>query len=90
MSVFPEFSVKQPSGHRPISCLYSEESPSPLHRRFFQRIHPYWLNCDRGLILDISADGIRLLTKRRLRGFVELRLWDGRRGINHKAEVRWS
>jgi len=66
--------------------------PAPVEpeRREQLRIQPYWINCDLGYIIDVSADGVRLLTKRRLKGFVRVRLWDERNGFIHDAEVKWS
>jgi hypothetical protein len=66
------------------------ETPAESDRRIFGRIQPYWVQCDLGYILDISARGVRLLTKRKLRGYVKMRLWDGRVGLTHQAEVVWT
>ena len=67
-----------------------EPPPFEPERRGQRRLQPYWINCDLGYIIDVSAEGVRLLTKRRLSGFVRVRLWDERNGFIHDAEVKWS
>ncbi|MBT8484602.1 MAG: PilZ domain-containing protein [Phycisphaerales bacterium] len=62
---------------------------APKDRRVFNRIKPYWVQCDAGYVLDISADGVKILSKRRMKGFVSVRLWDDRAGLIHRAEVKW-
>lgn len=90
MSRPPTIDERTSTVERPVACLFTEERPSALHRRLFRRIQPYWLHCDHGLIIDLSANGIRLLSKRRLEGFVDVRLWNDRQGLAQRAEVIWS
>ena len=40
-------------------------------------------------MLDISSDGLRILSKRRRKGFLSVRVWDQRQGLTHRAEVKW-
>lgn len=82
--------TKSARRRRPITCVLPVEKEHPLHRRLVERFHPHWLHCDRGTILDISADGMRLLTRRQLKGIVELNLWADHLGVSHRAEVVWS
>ena len=63
--------------------------PKQSERRIFGRMKPYWVHCDLGYVLDISSDGVKLLSKRKLAGFARLRLWDEKMGVNHQAEVMW-
>ncbi len=44
------------------------------NRRKFDRYHPAALTCNLGTVLDISAGGIRLCSRRRLRGSVLMQL----------------
>ena len=78
----------------------SETEPKPVlridpprehERRTAGRIHPYWVQCDRGYVLDISADGMKLLTRRPIRKrSIEVRIWDQRHGVTLHASVLWS
>ena len=60
------------------------------NRRKFTRFGPFGLNCDLGHLLDISARGVKLLSKRKLKGTVNLRLWNNETDLDLQAEVCWS
>ncbi len=48
------------------------------------------LACTRGKVLDLSAGGLRLLSRRKLKGIVGIALWDVNGGLKLYAEVVWS
>lgn len=48
------------------------------------------LACSRGKVLDLSAGGLRLLSRRKLKGLVGMALWDVNGGLKLYAEVVWS
>ena len=51
-----------------------EQAKSVNNRRAEVRFNPTGLKCDIGKLLDISAGGLRLISKRKLKGTVTLRL----------------
>ena len=60
------------------------------NRRAEVRFNPNGLNCDLGELIDISAGGLRLMSKRKLNGTVTLRLWNDVSGLVLQATVVWS
>jgi hypothetical protein len=60
------------------------------NRRRAGRISPYWVRCDVGHVLDVSATGLKLLSTRRRKGMITCSLTDGKRGVTLQAEVVWS
>ncbi len=46
--------------------------------------------CDLGSVEDLSTGGMRIRTRRRLRGTVQLELWTPSRRLELKGEVRWT
>lgn len=65
-------------------------SEDSWNRRRAGRISPYWVRCDIGHVLDVSATGLKLLSTRRRKGTVTCSLTDGKRGVTLQAEVMWS
>ncbi len=63
---------------------------SGKERRKHARVCPEGLLCDVGEVLNISAGGVRLLTKRALKDPVELRFWRGKDGVVLSATIVWS
>ncbi len=60
-------------------------------RRKTGRLKEGWtLSCSLGRVRDLSAGGMRLVSRRRLRGKLELDLWDINRGVRVRAEVVWT
>jgi hypothetical protein len=51
------------------------------------RVQPYWLNCNLGLLLDLSAGGARIIARRSLVGKVKMRIWDKSAGVSLQAMV---
>ena len=68
----------------------SDQAIALPNRREFARFSPRGLNCDLGQLLDISVGGVRLLSKRKRKGTVNLRLWNDETGLVLEAEVVWS
>lgn len=60
------------------------------NRRAEVRFNPRGLKCDLGELIDISASGLRLISKRKLKGTVTLRLWNDVSGLVLQAAVVWS
>ena len=54
------------------------------------RINVGALKCDLGRVLDVSAGGVRLLSRHKLTGRAEITLFDEDGGVRIEAEVRWS
>ena len=61
----------------------------PYHRRA-GRFTVRQLKCNLGSVLDLSSGGVRLLSRRKLRGPHEIKLFDNDVGVHIEAEVRWS
>jgi anti-sigma B factor antagonist len=59
-------------------------------RRKFKRFCPESLTCDRGEIVDISAGGMKIRSRRRLRRRVKLRLRSDTIELPLVARVAWS
>ena len=68
----------------------TDRSPTdPDHRRA-GRFTVRQLQCNLGRVLDLSSSGVRLLSRRKLRGWHEITLFDKDGGVRIEAEVRWS
>ena len=61
-----------------------------LENRSAGRVHAGQLKCNLGRVLDLSSGGVRLLSRRKLRGWHEITLADRDGGVRIEAEVRWS
>ncbi len=48
------------------------------------------LKCNLGRVLNLSSGGVRLFSRRKLRGCHEITLFDRDGGVRIEAEVRWS
>ena len=59
------------------------------HRRA-GRVNVGLLRCNLGRVLELSSGGVRLLSRRKLGGRHEIKLFDSDVGIRIEAEVRWS
>lgn len=59
-------------------------------RRDAERRSPDWLMCSHGSVLDVSRDGLRLLSTKRLNGVYQIRLWDNRETMEVVAETIWT
>ena len=64
-------------------------SAGPDHRRA-GRVHVKQLKCNLGRVLELSSGGVRLLSRRKLRGRHEIKLFDSDVGLRIEAEVKWS
>ena len=54
------------------------------------RINVGELTCDLGRLVDVSAGGVRLISRHKLSGRHEIALFDEDGGVRIEAEVRWS
>ena len=61
-----------------------------LENRSAGRVHAGQLKCNLGRVLDRSSGGARLLSRRKLRGWHGITLFDRDGGVRIGAEVRWS
>ena len=59
-------------------------------RRFGRLKAGETLACNRGKVLDLSAGGLRLLSRRKLKGMLEVALWDIHRGLTMQCRVVWT
>ncbi|MCH8823364.1 MAG: anti-sigma factor antagonist [Planctomycetes bacterium] len=67
-----------------------QQAKAMNNRRAEVRFNPKDLKCDIGELIDISAGGLRLISKRKLKGTVTLRLWNDVSGLVLQAAVVWS
>ncbi len=72
-----------------IQRAVDRASAGPQHRRA-GRINIGELKCNLGRVLDLSSGGVRLLSRRKLRGAYEITLFDNDGGVRIKAKVTWS
>jgi hypothetical protein len=54
------------------------------------RVNVRQLKCNLGRVLDVSSGGVRLLSRRKLRGWHAITLFDRDGSVRIDAEVRWS
>ncbi len=59
-------------------------------RRSAVRVNIRKLKCNLGHVLDLSSGGVRLLSRRKLRGWHVLTLFDRDGDVHIDVEVRWS
>ena len=59
-------------------------------RRRAVRVNLQQLKCNLGRVLDLSSCGARLLSRRKLKGWHEITLFDTDGGVRIKVEVKWS
>lgn len=67
-----------------------EQAKAMDNRRADVRFNPKGLSCNLGELVDISAGGLRLISKRKLKGTVTLRLWNDVSGLILQAAVVWT
>lgn len=72
-----------------IQRAIDRASAGPQNRRA-GRVIVGALKCDVGRVLDVSATGVRLLSRHKLTGRAEINLFDEDGGVRLEAEVRWS
>ncbi len=68
----------------------TDRSYAGAERRRAVRVNVRQLKCNLGRVLDLSSGGVRLLSRRKLRGWHEITLFDRDGGVRIEAEVRWS
>ncbi len=74
---------------RAIQRAIDRSSAAPERRRGI-RFTVRQLKCNAGRVLDLSPSGVRLLSRRKLGGWHEIKLFDSHVGVRIKAKVRWS
>ncbi len=79
----------RPDAARAIQRAIDRSSAGPEHRRA-GRINIGELKCNLGRVLDLSSGGVRLLSRRKLRGQHEITPFDSDGGVRIEAEVTWS
>ncbi len=67
-----------------------DRASAGLENRSAGRVHAGQLKCNLGRVFDLSSGGVRLLSRRKLRGWQEITLLDKDGGLRIEAEVRWS
>lgn len=60
------------------------------NRRRFRRYRIAGLNCDAGEVVDVSAAGIRLKSRRKMKGNLNIRLWNGITEVVLPASLVWT
>ncbi len=68
----------------------TDRSYAGPERRRSVRVNVRQLKCNLGRVLDLSSGGVRLLSRRKLKGWHEITLCDRDGGVRLEAEVRWS
>ena len=68
----------------------ADRSYAGPERRRAVRVNVRQLKCNLGRVLDLSSGGVRLLSRRKLSGWHEIRLFDQDVGVRIEAEVRSS
>ncbi len=76
-------------GDRAIQRMINGPYAGPERRSAF-RVNVPQLKCNLGRVLDLSSGGVRLLSRRKLKGRHEITLFDRDGGVRIEAEVRWS
>ncbi len=62
---------------------------SRTERRKSGRLSGETVACNLGSIINLSAGGLRLLSRRRLNGNLSVELWDAHRGLRLRGKVAW-
>ncbi len=68
----------------------TDRSYAGPERRRAVRVNVRQLKCNLGRVRDISSRGARLLSRRKLRGWHVMRLFDRDGDVHVDVEVRWS
>ncbi len=68
----------------------SDRSYADPEGRSAVRVNVRQLKCNLGRVLDLSSGGVRLLSRRKLRGWHVIRLFDRDDDVHIDVEVRWS
>ena len=68
----------------------TDRSYAGPERRSAVRVDVRQLKCNLGRVLDLSSGGVRLLSRRKLRGWHVLTLFDRDGDVHIDVEVRWS
>ena len=68
----------------------TDRSYAGPERRGAVRVNVRQLKCNLGRVLDISSRGVRLLSRRKLRGWHVITLFDRDGDVHIDVEVRWS
>ena len=76
-------------GDRAIQRVINDSYAGPERRRAV-RVNVRQLKCNLGRVLDISSRGARLISRRKLRGWHVIRLFDRDGDVHIDVEVRWS
>ena len=64
-----------------------DEAIALPNRRKFGRYRPRTLYCDHGEVMDISAGGIKLQSRRKVKGTVRLRIWNDLTDLSIEARI---
>lgn len=67
-----------------------DEAVALPNRRRFRRFRVSGLNCDAGEVLDVSAAGVKLQSRRKFKGIVNVRLWNEMTEVVLPASIVWS
>ncbi|MCZ6611321.1 MAG: PilZ domain-containing protein, partial [Planctomycetota bacterium] len=62
---------------------------SRTERRKSGRLNQETVACNLGSVINLSAGGMGLLSRRRLNGTLSIELWDTRRGLRLRGKVAW-
>lgn len=68
----------------------TDEAIALANRRKFGRFRKHGLECDLGQVLDLAAGGVRIMSRRRLKRRVRVRLWNDLGEIAAEADVCWT
>ncbi len=62
---------------------------SRTERRKSGRLNQETVACNLGSVINLSGGGLRLLSRRRLNGILNVELWDTHRGLRLRGKVAW-
>lgn len=62
---------------------------SRTERRKSGRLNQETVACNLGSVINLSAGGMGLLSRRRLNGTLSIELWDTHRGLRLRGKVAW-
>ena len=62
---------------------------SRTERRESGRLYQETVACNLGSVINLSAGGLRLLSRRRLNGILSVELWDTHQGLRLRGKVAW-
>ena len=72
------------------SARVIDRSYAGPERRGAVRVNVRQLKCSLGRVLDLSSSGVRLLSRRKLRGWHSMTLFDRDGDVHIGVDVRWS